>query len=175
MSIDVEKYPILFSAATLLAYEISKKYYHDTHYVWCTTSFDDFTQPGSSNPRTICNKYLDQSLKGDKHGNEIEKNKANILKGAGIKYKEGIITKKQREMIMATVTEAPFDAFIPVVYLVNTQRVANKLEVVPDTEKANDTSREYVISNLHKNEFTILSFYDILKGVVEFKTEKAGD
>ncbi len=175
MSMDVNRHPVLFSTATLLAFKISKEYYNDRHFVWCTTSFDDFNQPGSSNPRTICNKYLDQALKGDKHGNEIIRNKANILKGARIKCNEGIITEEQREKIMATVTDAPFEAFMPVVYLVKTQIVIDKLQIVPDTRKANDTSKEYIVNDLQPSEFTIISFYDILNGVVAFRTERAGD
>lgn len=67
--------------------------------MWCTESFDAALQPGTSNPRTLCTRYLDQIIKGDNHATEINNNKAGILKGATEKLNNGIITKEQFEEI----------------------------------------------------------------------------
>ena len=57
---------LLFSTGTALAYNIAKDYYGNVHYVWCTEAFDATLQPGTSNPRTLCARYLDQILKKEK-------------------------------------------------------------------------------------------------------------
>lgn len=73
---------LLYSTGTALAYKIAKEYYNNEHYVWCTEAFDAALQPGTSNPRTLCSRYLEQILKNDRHATEINNNKAGILKGA---------------------------------------------------------------------------------------------
>lgn len=40
MELDVKKNPFLYSAGTQLAYKIAKRYYNNTHFVWCSTKFN---------------------------------------------------------------------------------------------------------------------------------------
>ena len=90
---------LLYSTNTELAYEIAKKYYNKTFFVWCTDAFDSPLQPGTSNPRTLCNRFLDQIIKNDGHAKEIENNKVGILRGAQAQFEQGVITKEQHKEI----------------------------------------------------------------------------
>lgn len=73
MGLNVKKNPFLYSVGTQLAYKIAKRYYGNVHYVWRTTKFNSLEQPPTSNPATICKRYLEQIATGDRHTKEIEK------------------------------------------------------------------------------------------------------
>ena len=157
---------LLYSTCTMLAYRIAKEYYHNVHYVWCTESFDAALQPGTSNPRTLCTRYLEQIVKNDRHATEIRNNKAGILKGASEKLKQGVISQKQYEEIATRVAYACNDEFYPVVYLINKKAVKKRLKVVEPNDAASQNSVEYIISDLKHNEFELIRIKDILAGVV---------
>lgn len=159
---------ILYSTGTLLAYNIAKDYYNNIHYVWCTESFDAALQPGTSNPRTLCSRYLDQIIKKDRHAIEINNNKAGILKGASAKLKQGIITDEQYHEISLKVRFSCPEDFYPVIYLINKKAVKGKLKVVNPDDKASDTSIEYIIDDLKRNEFELIRIKDMLSGVINF-------
>ena len=99
MGMNVRKNPFLYSAGTQLAYIIAKRYYKNIHYVWCTTEFNSPKQPPTSNPATICKRYLEQITTGDHHMKEIDNNKVGILKGAKAKYNSGKKKKKRRKFL----------------------------------------------------------------------------
>ena len=157
---------LLYSTGTALAYRIARDYYHNIHYVWCTESFDAARQPGTSNPRTLCSRYLDQIIKNDGHALEIKNNKVGILKGASEKLKEGVITEGQYEEIQTIVAHARDDEFYPVIYLINKKAVKNRLKVVKPSDAASMSSIEYIITDLKRNEYEIIRIKDILAGVI---------
>lgn len=157
---------LLYSTNTELAYKIAKKYYYGTFYVWCTDAFDAALQPGTSNPRTLCSRYLDQILKNDEHAVEIKNNKAGILKGANEKLKQGVITQEQYNEISARVAYAEKEAFYPIVFLIDRRAVKGRLEVVEAKDAASVHSVEYIIKDLKWNEFETIKLKDILAGVI---------
>lgn len=157
---------LLYSTCTTLAYKIAKEYYQNVHYVWCTESFDAAVQPGTSNPRTLCTRYLEQIIKNDNHATEINNNKAGILKGAAEKLKQGVISVEQYEEIRIRVAYAPNDEFYPVIYLINKKAVKKRLNVVKASDAASEYSIEYIIPDLKANEFELIRIKDILAGVV---------
>lgn len=159
---------LLYSTGTALAYKIAKEYYNNIHYVWCTESFDAVLQPGTSNPRTLCSRYLDQIIKRDRHATEINNNKAGILKGAQAKLKQRVITEEQHHEIKVKVAYANMEEFYPVIYLINKKAVKKRLKVVNPDDKASDTSIEYIITDLKRNEFEIIRIKDMLSGVISF-------
>lgn len=106
MGLDVKKNPFLYSVGTQLAYKIAKRYYKNIHYAWCTTEFNSSKQPPTSNPATICKRYLEQITTGDRHTKEIENNIAGILKGAKAKLNSGVISKKEYNEIRSIVSAA---------------------------------------------------------------------
>lgn len=158
---------LLYSTGTALAYRIAKDYYQNIHYVWCTESFDAALQPGTSNPRTLCNRYLDQILKNDCHATEIKNNQAGILKGASVKLKQGVINQKQYKEIEILVACAKYEEFYPVIYLINKRLVKKRLKIVNQNDAASNNSVEYIIEDLKRNEFDIIRIKDILSGVVQ--------
>lgn len=158
---------LLYSTGTSLAYWIAREYYKNVHYVWCTESFDSVLQPGTSNPRTLCTRYLEQIITNDSHAVEIGNNKKGILKGAEEKLKQGIITEEQRQEIAARVAYARMEEFYPVIYLINKRAVKKRLIKVNPSDAASEYSVEYIINDLKSNEFEIIKIKDILAGVVQ--------
>lgn len=166
MAVKKPKDLLLYSTNTELAYKIAREYYNNIFYVWCTDAFDAALQPGTSNPRTLCSRYLDQILKCDRHAVEIEQNKAGILKGASEKLKQGIITDKQHEEISARVAYAEMTEFYPIVFLIDRRSVRERLEIVEPKDAASNHSVEYILKDLKWNEFEIIRFKDVLAGVI---------
>lgn len=160
------KHPFLYSAGTFLAYKIEKDYYDDVHYVWCTTSFNDIEQPPTSNPSTICKRYLEQMKTGDRHTKEITNNMAGILRGAKAKLECGVINKAQYEEIRGIVSRAEYEVFYPVLYIIKTQKVKEKCIEVPVSDKASVGAVEYKIEELLPGEFEVVNFKSFLDGVI---------
>lgn len=175
MSLDSDRYPFLYSTGTLLSYRIAKKYYNDTHYVWCTTKFNSKLQPPTSNPLTICRRYLEQSVTSDRHSHEIEQNKAGILKGAKIKYDNNIITKKQYIEIRSIVNSSEYKDFLPVIYIINSSKIKHKCKEIETEKKASDSSVEFIIEDLKYDEFEIIKIKDIIDSIINVSDKRAGE
>ena len=162
----VPKEFVLYSTNTELAYTIAKEYYNRTYYVWCTDSFDAMLQPGTSNPRTLCARYLEQIIKQDRHAFEINNNKVGILKGATEKLRQGIINDDQYREISTRVAYAKMEDFYPMIFLINRKAVKDRLETVDQKDAASNKSIEYVIKDLQWNEFEIVRIKNMLSGVL---------
>ena len=175
MSINPQETPFLFSTGSVLAYEIAKSYYGNIHYVWCTTNFNSPKQPVTSNPFSICRRFFEQITTCDRHAVEIKFNKSGILIGAKTKLDSGIITEKVYNEIAQLIEIAKYDAFYPVLYIINTEKVKNKCKEVQKIDKASDTSIEYKIEELMYDEFQIIHFKDLLHGILDIADMKAGD
>lgn len=175
MGLDVNRNPILYSVGTHLAYKIAKRYYHNVHYVWCTTAFNSPKQPPTSDPSRICSRYLEQIITGDRHTKEIENNIAGILRGAKAKLDSGFINKKEYHEIRSIVSAAEYESFYPVLYIIQSEKVAGKcIEVLP-ADRASDEAVEYKIENLVEDEFEVIFFKDILGRIVEAADKKVGE
>lgn len=177
MMIEKECESVLFSVGTYFAYKIAQRYYNNIHYVWCTSEFDHENQPPTSNPKTICKRYLEQIKTGDRHAKEIERNKIGILKGARIKRKNGIIDEEQEEQIKCLVNSADYEAFYPIIYIINVDRIENKerCKEVPMNDRASDKSVEYIIEDLNENEFKVINLKNLLCDIVKAADRKAGE
>ena len=171
--IDSSKIPILYSVGTILSYRIAKEYYH-SYFVWCTSCFHSASQPPTSDPFTICAKYLQHAILGDRHSHEIEDNKSGILRGARDKYIAGIIDEKAYNIICEMVNCAQYDAFLPVLFVINTDAVKDRCKEVERSERANDNSVEYIIKDLADGEFEIIGFKELLTGLVDPCSRRAG-
>ena len=175
MGLDIKNNPFLYSVGTQLAYKIAKRYYKNIHYVWCTTEFNSSKQPPTSNPATICKRYLEQITTGDRHTKEIENNIAGILKGAKAKLNRGVISKKEYNEIRSIVSAAEYEAFFPILYIVESKKIKDRYVEVVVEERASDDAVEYKIEDLKENEFEIISFKDILSGIVNIADKKVGE
>lgn len=166
MNIDANKTPVLYSINTQLAYSISKRYYNNIHFVWCTAEFNNLKQPPTSNPQTICNRFLEQVTKGDIHAKEIEANIAGILRGANCKLNEKVISEKQFERIRHIVDVAEYKLFFPLIYIIHTDKVLHKIIEVRKEDCASETSVEYKIERLEEGEFDVIKLEDVLHNIV---------
>lgn len=165
-SLDPKVSPILYSVGTQLSYDIANKFYHNVHYVWCTTDFKSIYQPPTSRPETICNRWLDIISTGDIHAREIDDNISGILRGAKIKKDNSIISDKEKKYIQEMVYHAEFHSFFPVIYIIYTEKVITKIQEVVPRYRASKTSVEYIIDNLEEGEFQVLFQKDILHNVI---------
>lgn len=156
---------LLFSTNTLLAYNISYRYYNDEHYVWCTPFF----QPGSptsplytvaptSSPAEVYRTLQTEVLGGDRHSAKIASNIIGILKGAAIKKKSGKITHKQYKEIVSAVNLAQISDFRPLLYIIPYANVAKIAKSVYPGVGAHPLSQEYIIERLPGKDFDIISY-----------------
>ncbi|WP_294378384.1 hypothetical protein [uncultured Clostridium sp.] len=175
MGLDAKKNPILYSIGTNIAYKIAIEYYNDVHFVWCTTKFNSLEQPSTSNPAEICKSYLKQITKEDRHMYDIYNNMVGILNGARVKLNNGIISKRDFEQINNIVASVGYDAFFPVLYIIESKKVASHCIEVKTNERASDKSVEYRIEDLKRNEFEIIFFKDILSGIVNISEKRVGE
>lgn len=170
--LDTEEVPFLYSAGTKLAYDIAKDYYNNTHYVWCAVKFNSPNQAPTSNPATICNRYLSQIISGDRHMDEIPRNITGILNGAKHKFSSGIISDDQRKGISGIVNCAKYRDFMPILYIIDSKKVINKLKIVPEEERACPEIVEYRIFDLEPGEFEIIDFSLCLANVIKIIERK---
>ncbi len=175
MGIDSSKHPFLFSVGTFYSYQIAKRYYHNTQYVWCSYHFDDKGQPPTSNPFTIARRYIEQITTADRLATEIDTNKAGILRGADYKYKAGVISKAQLEEIKQLVAYANYEAFFPVLFVISSKMVEGKCREVERGKKASDSSVEYIIDELQEGEYELINLRKLFDGFVEIPDKKAGE
>ena len=175
IGIDGEKTPLLFSAGTKLAYRINKQYYGDVHYVWCTENYHPKVQPLTSDPQTICNRYLQIVSTGDRHAVEIVDQKAGIIKGADAKHRAGVINDSQHKLICEMVNIATYAEFTPVLYVISGSRVKSKCKPVDTGDKASDSSVEYLITDLAEGDYQIVDFKQVFRDLVEISYGKAGE
>ena len=165
MPAGIPNSPILYSTITELAYNIAVNYYDDVHFVWCTTAFDSFSQPGTSNPKTLCCRYIEQIYRRDQHAVEVNNNKAGVLRGASCKLNAGVISQLQYEEICMRVRYAEPRMFLPVVLLINTNKVRNKCLAVQQADRAGLFSIEYKIENLLRTDFQAIFLGSILSSI----------
>lgn len=175
MALDLSKNPILFSIGTYFSYKINRRYYKNIHYVWCTTAFNNKKQPITSNPQTICKRYIEQVVSGDRHAIEIEANKAGILRGAQAKLNDGIITKEEHDEICQLVNYADYADFLPVLYVIDAKKVGvTRCIEVDEKDKASDASVEYKILDLSEGEYLLIDFKNLLSDYIEPVDKRAG-
>lgn len=174
MGLNTTKNPFLYSIGTYLAYKIAKRYYGNVHYVWCTTDFNSPQQPPTSNPATICKRYLEQIATGDRHTKEIDNNMAGILKGAKAKLDSGIINEKAYNEIRGIVSAAEYESFFPMLYIIESKKVKNRCKEVSIVDRASDDAVEYRVEDLKEDEFKVIFFKDILDGIIKIADKKVG-
>ena len=173
--IDPSIMPFLFSVGTRISYRIAKDYYGNVQYVWCSPKFDLLEQPPTSNPMTIARRYIEQIRTGDRHAKEIDANKTGILSGAKVKFNAKIIDQKQKDEIYSIIALAKYEDFFPVLFVIDSKKVAEKCKIVESTEKATDLSQEFLIENLLPDEYELIDFKKLFDGVILFADRKAGE
>lgn len=156
---------LLYSTNTWLAYKVSKEYYGDLHYVWCSPHFSsqsvpsyDYANPPSSSPSEIYQSLLAEVTRDDLHSVKIEANRVGIMNGANIKEASKTITNRQKREIHSIVKQAERSYFRPLLYIIPFSLVCDRVREVPVKLRAHPFSREFVIEDLPRTCFDIIEY-----------------
>ena len=159
---------LLYSASTLAAYRISKKYFRDLHYVWCSPEFGSPPLGGvlTSNPPTSRPFYRYKALQkesqaGDLHSAFIADQKAGLRKGAVEKCKAKLISRKERDEIIAAIEKLSPADFKPLIYVMPFEDVKRIIQSVPVDKRAHPLSEEYIIEALPGDLFDVLNLDEL--------------
>lgn len=158
--------PVLYSLGTRLAYKIDNEFYSRKHFVWCTIHFHSDKQAPSSNPYTLAKRFLSQVLSGDRHDPFIKSNAIGILRGAKAHFENGTISPIQYNTIKQIVSLAEYKHFMPILYIIDTKKVAGRVKIVESNKKANNSSVELIVEDLKDDEFEIIDFSRLLDDYV---------
>ena len=155
---------LLFSTNTFMKYHIQVLYRKDIHFVWCSERFDSNAMSRyssaalvgpTSNPADIY-RELKRDVNGkDKHSSKINSQRAALSSLAVDWESKGEITSDQKDEIIYMVSNADFDYWRPLLYVIPRQPVELRLNIVPIAERAG-FGVEYTISDLQNGEFEIV-------------------
>lgn len=150
---------IFYSINSKLAHHINVNYYNNTHYVWAAPYFDcDDTNPSSSNPKDIYKNFKKDLKKGkvDYHSLNVSNNRVGIKKGALAMFEAKIINEETKSLIIELSEKAENEHFKPMIYIIPSEKVLDKVLHPKFTTKANTLSLEYIIPNLQSEQFDII-------------------
>lgn len=141
---------IYFSCQCKLAWIINKDYYNDIHYVWCSPEYDCEGNPPSANPKELYNRLTTECKYLDQRAECIAVRKIGLLRGVNAKYKEGVISRPQKNTIINLIQKRDFELFKPVIYVIDANKISKKsIKEVEVENRANATSsKEYKIERL---------------------------
>jgi hypothetical protein len=132
--------------------------------VWCTPYFDskslpehDYTIPPTSSPSEIYHSLYQEVIRGDRHSTKIEDNKKGILEGVSAKREVAVIDEQQKAEIIQVVEKAEILDFKPLLYIIPFNLVTELVEEVPVEERAHPLSVEYLIKELPRHLFDIIT------------------
>ena len=148
----------LYSVNTYLAHYICERFYNGIHYVWCAPSFnsDVYNNPPSSNPKEIFFSLYKDVTRNDNHSDKIRQNRLGLMRGVEVMLTSGVITPEVRDEILLIIENADISYFIPLLFIIDKNQAQGKIETVPHKDRANILSEEYLIKNLHTDEFDVV-------------------
>lgn len=156
---------VLYSTNTWIAYTITKVYYSDNHYVWCSPfpgphsiAQHDVTVPPSSSPIEIYRILHDDVKRGDYHSSKIVQNKLGLARGAESKKADGLIDDATQREIMTIIERAETRDFRPLFYIIPYSLVRRFVSRAPVENRAHPLSDEYIIPSLPRKCFDIIEF-----------------
>jgi hypothetical protein len=157
---------LLYSTNVFLKFLIQQRFRNDTHYVWCSETFDVTTQPRysltslvapSSDPAEIYRQLKVDIRSNDRHSPKISAQKASLTSLAIIWEQAGQISVDDKDEIIYMVANASFDNWRPLLYVIPRSPVESRLKVVPIHKRAS-YGAEYILEDLKREEFDILEF-----------------
>ena len=157
----------LYSTNSLLAYRINYKYYHDIHYVCCTSDYGCSSlssrlgaNPPTSSPLKIYRNLQEDVEAGELHSEKIGKIRIGLRRGVQAKFAAGIITDETRQEILKIIERAEIREFKPLIYAMIYKEVEHLLKSVPVEERAHPLADEYIIENLPGTLFALESYHE---------------
>lgn len=154
----------MYSTNVFLKFLIQQRFRNDKHYVWCSDCFDATTQPRysasflvapSSNPAEIYRQLKLDVQNKDRHSSKINAQKASLTALAIHWEKTSEISSDENEEIVFMVNNASFDDWRPLLYVVPSHLVKDRLKTVPIDKRAS-YGVEYIIEDLQRYEFDII-------------------
>jgi hypothetical protein len=156
--------PLLYSTNPFLKFYLQEQYYGGVHWVWCSESFDSavlekYTAganvPPSSNPADLYRSLRDAVRRKDTHDQKIQAQKATYLTLAVEYERAGKITAQSLEDITYRVTNASFDDWRPLLYLVPRTPLGGRVKPVPASQCAG-LGPEFTVTDLQRTEFDVI-------------------
>jgi hypothetical protein len=155
---------ILYSTNTLLAYKISKRYYHDKHFVWCSPEFGSVSltgellaaNPPSSRPYERYQLLARDVRSGDRHSALAAEQRSGLRTGAIAKHDARVITLRERDEVLVMVDAADLSMLKPLIYAIPFEPVKHLVQEVALADCANVTSLEFKIEALPGDAFDVL-------------------
>src|SRR6266850_3807430 len=137
--------PLLYSTNVFLKFLIQQKFRNDEHYVWCSDSFDALASAKysvgslvapSANPAEIYRQLRLDIQNKDRHSYKISAQKASLSSLAIDWEANGEITSDIKDEIIFMVTNATFDDWRPLLYLIPRSLVEPRIKMVPIHKRA---------------------------------------
>jgi|ERR1041384_219173 hypothetical protein len=161
---------LLYSVNTSLAFRINEQFYRQIHYAWCNPYFDMRRNqisgigksPPSSNPFEIYASYLRDARAGDLHSSLIKQNKQGISRGAQARLAKGQINHEQREEIEKILEVTVASDYTPLIYVIPTHGIEKLVKKVEVSQRAHPLSPEFMIEDLPRSKFDIITTEDPL-------------
>lgn len=176
MPIDADKFPLLFSTTTRLAYDIDNFYYNRKHFVWVALYVDNLNiQAASSNPLTIAADFAKGIVTLDRHNEKILGNIVGVRNGVKYMYEAGKITALLKKEIISYIQSATFKDFFPMIYIIDTKKVNSRIVPVPSIDGARASSPEYKIFDLQDGEFELLDLSEVISAGKIIPRERVGE
>ncbi|MGN1367968.1 MAG: hypothetical protein ACI4WX_03795 [Aristaeellaceae bacterium] len=170
MAINICDHPFLFSTTTKFAYNIDNDFYGGKHYVWAALKFDDLEeQAANSNPLTIANNFIKEVITTDGHCDRINANIVGVRRGAAMMLRSGAIDQQTQKRISNRINDAYYEDFLPLVYVIDTSKVASRIIEVPPAYAALPNSPEYKIMDLQSGEYELIDIARIITDTRKLK------
>ena len=156
--------PLLYSTNPFIKLIVQEKYRGDSHYVWCSESFDSNKQPGysisslvasTSNPASIYKDLSQGCKKGEKHCSKIGEIRTSLKALAVDWHLKNEITVEDKEELMLLADETDPMYWRPLVYVIPRHLVQTKLTPINLGKRAS-FGNEFVIEDLKRDEFDII-------------------
>lgn len=134
------------------------------HFVWCSEFFDPkkhgdygsaYGIPPSSSPASLYRRYKEDLEGGDTHSASIVNQKAGIKARAIEWHGRGEISEQDLQDITYMADKGRKNDWRPVIYVISSERVKDRLESVPVKDRAG-IGMEYVIKDLNDDEFDLI-------------------
>jgi hypothetical protein len=150
---------LLYSTNVYLKHWVQEKYWDGTHYVWCSEHFDNppgLHLPPSANPANIYKRLKDDIAGRDTHSEKIAQQKASLVELATRWSDNGQIKPTDCEEILFKVETAAWEDWKPLIYVIPRALLEARMKPVPIAKRASSQANEYIISDLHRNEFEVI-------------------
>lgn len=114
--------------------------------------------PPTSCPGAIYHQLDAEVRAGDRHSGKIKENRDGIRRGANAMLLGGMIDEDEHREIEQMVQNASVQEFRPLIYVIPTHLVSDRLGRVAVAERAHPLSVEFVIERLPRTSFDVIDF-----------------